>query len=56
MITSLDRIGSMCYQSLPCQHHVETDIGTLFLPGTTIARLQKKLNNDVDPHFKEYLA
>lgn len=54
-ITTIDRIDSLCYQSFPCQHRIETDIGSLFLSGTNIARLQKKLNNDVDPHFQKYI-
>lgn len=54
-VKSIKRIDDICYQSYPCKHDVETDVGTLFLDGRQIAKLQYDLQKRVDPHFREYV-
>jgi hypothetical protein len=53
-ITWID-VNMMCFQNASdfyCKHHVNTNMGRLFLSGKNIADIQYKLNNIVDDHFK----
>lgn len=48
-------VNTECFQTYPCQHHVETDNGKCLMNGIEIKNLQQKLYNNVDEHFKAYV-
>ena len=51
-VTSIDRT---CYESLPCQHHVHTDIGTYMMTGKDIVKVLQRLSQPIPAHFQAYV-
>ena len=44
-------IGSMCYQSYPCQHFVNYDNKWQLMSATEIVELFRKLKKPIPDHF-----